>query len=162
MPDIQSTENQKRGALAQIALQKAQILRKISFGEHKRAPKNAVVYIVLAFCFGAIGIHNFYAGYWKRGVVQFLLTLIAPYMLFIPLFFTSVWALLELLFVHRSANGEFMVGNHKLVVLLKLVTILIIVWFASYSELILKDMDLELLQRTGDSIIQVSDMEELK
>ena len=42
--------------------------------------KNGLVYLLLAYFTGTIGLHNFYAGYYKRGGVQLFLTLISFYM----------------------------------------------------------------------------------
>ena len=47
--------------------------------------KNGLVYLLLAYFTGTIGLHNFYAGYYKRGGVQLFLTLISFYMYYIPL-----------------------------------------------------------------------------
>lgn len=39
------------------------------------APDNEkLIYILLAIFCGGIGVHNFYSGYWQRGVVKFCLT----------------------------------------------------------------------------------------
>ena len=121
--------------------------------------KNAIAYVILAFWLGSIGIHNFYAGYWKRGLLQLFLTLSAPYAMFIPLLFTSVWALIELLFVNRAADGTTMSGNRKIVFSLRLLTIVSLLWFASVSETILDKFDIDILQQMGDEITQTIDFE---
>ena len=165
MLDAQKLEELKDKNLIsdeKLKTEKKRLFKRIFARERKSSPKNAIVYIILAFCFGAIGIHNLYAGYWKRGVLQFLLTLSAPYLMFVPLLFTSVWALIELLFVHRSADGEFMTGSHRWVMGLRIATILVIAWFASISDMVLNNVDLDVLQQMGDNIVQSVDMEELR
>ena len=67
--------------------------------------KNGLVYLLLAYFTGTIGLHNFYAGYYKRGGVQLFLTLISFYMYYIPLLVTAFWALAEFLFVNHRAGG---------------------------------------------------------
>lgn len=53
--------------------------------------KSGLVYLLLAYFTGTIGLHNFYAGYYKRGGVQLFLTLISFYMYYIPLLVTAFW-----------------------------------------------------------------------
>ncbi len=89
---------------------------------------NGIVYIVLAFCFGAVGFHNFYAKFWKRGAVQFALTVFAPFMLFIPLLFTSMWAEAELLFVNRDKDGRLFRGSRRIIWGLRMASIILLVW----------------------------------
>lgn len=77
--------------------------------------KNGLIYLVLAYFTGTIGLHNFYAGYYKRGGIQLFLTLIAFYMYYLPLIVTAVWALLEFLFVNHSANGARFRGSLSMI-----------------------------------------------
>ena len=95
-------------------------------GEHKN-PKSGVFYILLAFFLGTLGIHNFYAGFWKRGLTQLFLTLFSPLFLFLPLIITSLWALFELLFKNKSADGHIMSGNRNLIRALRLLALVIFV-----------------------------------
>lgn len=61
------------------------------YEENRRKPaagcKNLVVAGLLALFLGLLGIHNFYLGYKKKGLVQLLLTL-GGFFLFIPSFAT--------------------------------------------------------------------------
>lgn len=68
-------------------------------------PKSAAVYLLLAFFFGFLGIHNFYAGYIWRGLIQLLMTLFAAVFLFIPLLIVGIWVFLEICFVGTDAQG---------------------------------------------------------
>ena len=68
-------------------------------------PKSAAVYLLLAFFFGFLGIHNFYAGYIWRGLIQLLMTLFAAVFLFIPLLIVGIWVFLEICFVGADAQG---------------------------------------------------------
>ena len=67
-------------------------------------PKNRVVYVLLAVALGFTGAHNFYAGYWVRGCIQVLGTLVG-FVMGYGWFVTWGWALLETLFIHRDALG---------------------------------------------------------
>ncbi len=67
--------------------------------------KSAAVYLLLAFFFGFLGIHNFYAGYIWRGLIQLLMTLFAAVFLFIPLLIVGIWVFLEICFVGTDAQG---------------------------------------------------------
>ncbi len=90
-------------------------------------PKSGIIYILLAFFLGTLGVHNLYAGFWKKGLIQLFLTLMAPMFLFLPLIVTSLWALAELLFKRKSADGHIMSGNRKLIWCLRLFAIVIFI-----------------------------------
>ncbi len=90
-------------------------------------PKSGIVYILLAFFLGTLGIHNFYAGFWKRGMLQLFLTLTASLFLYLPLIVTSLWALGELLFKRKSADGHVMSGSRKLIWGLRLLVLIVFV-----------------------------------
>ena len=96
--------------------------------DNEMSPVNGIVYIVLAFALGAIGVHNFYAKYWKRGLIQFLLSVFAPFMLFLPLVFTSMWAEAELLFQNRDGDGRLFKGNRRIIWFLRFASIFMLVW----------------------------------
>ena len=76
---------------------------------------------------GTLGAHNLYAGFWKRGLTQLFLTLFSPLFLFLPLMITSLWALLELIFKNKAANGHIMSGNRKLIWFLRLAAVAVFV-----------------------------------
>lgn len=112
-------------------------------GEHGN-PKSGIVYILLAWFLGTIGIHNFYAGYVVRASVQLLLTLFSPMFLFVPLIVTALWAFAELLFQNKSRGGRRFGGSRIIIRLLRLASI---VWFgfAVYSAVFVQfDIPLEL------------------
>lgn len=112
-------------------------------GEHGN-PKSGVVYILLAWFLGTIGIHNFYAGYVVRGTVQLMLTLFSPMFLFIPLIITALWAFVELLFQNKSRGGRRFGGNRMIIRLLRLASV-ICFGFAVYSAAFVQfDIPLEL------------------
>ena len=111
-----------------LELEQKRRAEKIMAKEARYSNVNGVVYVVLAFCLGTLGIHNFYAKYWKRGVVQALLTLVAHYMLYIPLLFTSIWAEMELLFVNRDYKGNLFKGSRRIIWLLRLASVVVLVW----------------------------------
>ena len=81
--------------------------------------KSRVVYILLAIFLGYFGIHNFYAGYIGRGVIQLLINifldgLIGVFLiLFLPLalipalcyIFLFIWVILEIICVSHDAHG---------------------------------------------------------
>ncbi len=64
------------------------------------ARKNRITFMLLGLFLGAFGIHNFYAGYTARGIVQLL---IACLTLFYGIFISWPWAILEILLVSRDA-----------------------------------------------------------
>lgn len=92
--------------------------------------KNGIVYIFLAWFLGTIGIHNFYAGYWGRGLIQLLLTLFSWMFFFLPIIVTSLWALGELLFENKSAGRIPFAGNPRIILGLKILAVVIL--FAAF------------------------------
>lgn len=122
-------------------------------GEHGN-PKSGIVYILLAWFLGTIGIHNFYAGYVVRASVQLLLTLFSPMFLFVPLIVTALWAFAELLFQNKSRGGRRFGGSRIIIRLLRLASI---VWFgfAVYSAAFVQfDIPLELPTDEDLSIVE--------
>lgn len=103
---------------------------------------NGIIYIILAFFLGCIGVHNFYAGYWKRGLAQLALTLVSPYMMFIPLLFAALWATLEIFFINSSANGCYFSGNRIVIWILRAASALILAWAGMSTELVINNLDL--------------------
>lgn len=120
--------------------QKQRLFRRIDRRDGEApAAKNGIVYIILAWFFGTIGLHNFYAGYVWRGATQLFLTLTSWLFLFIPLLFTAVWAFLEIMLVNHGGNGLFFKGDRRIIWALRLGTILWLVWALYYNDLIFVD-----------------------
>jgi TM2 domain-containing membrane protein YozV len=63
--------------------------------------KNRVAYVMLAIFFGALGIHNFYAGYIKKAVVQCCITVFTAF-LASPVIW--IWAIVEACTVNRDGD----------------------------------------------------------
>lgn len=107
--------------------QKRNLFAKAMKAEGERNnPKSGIVYILLAWFLGTIGIHNFYAGYVGRGVVQLILTLSSPFFMFLPLIVTALWAFAELLFQNKSRNGARFGGRRGIIRGLRIAAVL---WF---------------------------------
>jgi TM2 domain-containing membrane protein YozV len=66
------------------------------------APKSKTLFIVLAILFGHLGIHNFFIGNTKRGVIQLLVSLLTCGIGAIPMW---IWALIEAFTVKQDAQG---------------------------------------------------------
>ena len=54
-----------------------------------------------ALFFGVIGIHNFYAGYKKHGIIKIVL-----FFLCVGLLVNSIWAIIEIITVTKDAEGN--------------------------------------------------------
>ena len=65
--------------------------------------KSRLGYILLGVFLGYLGIHNFYAGYTGRGIVQLLLTVVSCGLLF---FVPMIWAIIEICTVTTDASGK--------------------------------------------------------
>ncbi len=67
--------------------------------------RNRLVYILLALFLGGLGIHNFYAGYKKKAIIQ-LLCVLPGAILFIPAIIEFIWVLVDICTVTKDADGK--------------------------------------------------------
>ena len=72
-------------------------------GAVKVGGKSRVTYVVLGLIFGVLGIHNFYAGYAGRGVVQLLISILSLGFL---CWVTWIWAIIEICTVTKDGSGN--------------------------------------------------------
>ncbi len=110
--------------------------RLVSDRKEEARSRNGLIYLLLAYFTGVIGLHNFYAGYYKRGGIQLFLTLISFYMFYIPLLITSFWALAEFLFVNHGANGMRFRGSRAAIWLCRLAGMVFLFFYARKYEVI--------------------------
>lgn len=73
-----------------------------------KSAKSRGIYIILGLFFGGLGIHNFYAGYYGRGLAQLLIVLILGWIV-IGFVIVGFWVLIELFVVTQDAAGDKMV-----------------------------------------------------
>lgn len=66
--------------------------------------KSRTAYVLLAIFVGPIGIHNFYAGYKGKGVVQLLISVLS--LGFLALF-VWIWNIVEAINVKQDAEGNY-------------------------------------------------------
>ncbi|MBR5130278.1 MAG: NINE protein [Alphaproteobacteria bacterium] len=67
--------------------------------------RNRLVYILLALFLGGLGIHNFYAVYTKKAIIQ-LLCVIPGAVLVIPAIIEFIWVLVDICTVTKDADGK--------------------------------------------------------
>jgi TM2 domain-containing membrane protein YozV len=67
-----------------------------------RRPKSRATYIVLGIIFGALGVHNFYAGYTGRAVAQLCLSVLTLFYLGV---ISWIWAIVEICIVDKDSAG---------------------------------------------------------
>jgi TM2 domain-containing membrane protein YozV len=65
------------------------------------AAKSRTTYILLALFFGVIGIHNFYSGHKKHGIIKIVL-----FFLCVGLLVNSIWAIIEMITVTKDSEGN--------------------------------------------------------
>jgi TM2 domain-containing membrane protein YozV len=66
------------------------------------APKSRTAYILLAVFLGAYGVHNFYAGDKKAGLIKILVTFLTCFIGALPMW---IWAIVEAINVKQDAQG---------------------------------------------------------
>ena len=65
-------------------------------------PNSRIVFILLAVFLGALGIHNFYAGYTGKGIGQLLLTVLT---FGFGCWIAWIWAVIEAVTIQEDARG---------------------------------------------------------
>lgn len=65
-------------------------------------PKTRVVFVLLGIFLGIFGVHNFYAGYVRKGVAQLCTTL---FTCFYGAIVSWIWAIAEVCIVSKDADG---------------------------------------------------------
>ena len=64
--------------------------------------KSKVAFVLLGVFLGSLGIHNFYVGRTKQGVIQLLITILSAGMLSLA---SWIWAIVDICTVNADANG---------------------------------------------------------
>ena len=64
--------------------------------------KNKMVFIILGIFLGEFGIHNFYAGYHVKGIIQLLITILSSGFLSIV---SWIWAVIEVCTISVDSNN---------------------------------------------------------
>lgn len=67
--------------------------------------KSRSAYVLLGIFLGTLGIHNFYAGYTGKGIMQLLITLLTGWLI-IPLIAVWIWVLVEICTVNKDVKGN--------------------------------------------------------
>ena len=75
---------------------------KIQWIFNKNSQKKKVDYVFLGIFVGALGIHNFYAGYKNKAIAQLLITLLSFGLLGIVI---NIWAIIEICTITKDADG---------------------------------------------------------
>jgi TM2 domain-containing membrane protein YozV len=65
-------------------------------------PKTRVTFVLLGIFLGVFGVHNFYAGYAKKGAIQLCVTLLSC---FYGALVSWIWAIIEICTVNKDAEG---------------------------------------------------------
>jgi hypothetical protein len=71
----------------------------------KKSIKQRGIFIILGLLIGGIGAHNFYAGFYGRGVVQLILTILAFAIYPLAAVAVGAWILIELITVSDDSEG---------------------------------------------------------
>ncbi len=74
--------------------------------EKSSLSNNRIAYILLALFFGSLGIHNFYVGRIKQGLLQLILTALGLFTFGITSLIAWIWALIDAVTVKANGSGE--------------------------------------------------------
>ena len=64
-----------------------------------RIQKSKVAYVLLGVFLGGYGVHNFYAGYTEKAVIQLILGILCCGVI------SSIWAIVDVCTINCDANG---------------------------------------------------------
>ena len=70
--------------------------------------KSRIAYILLGIFLGGLGVHNFYAGYKRKGITQLLLTVLIGWLV-IPAMAVMIWVIIDICTVTTDVNGNQMI-----------------------------------------------------
>lgn len=101
MPEMQSMMMQQmmQQQMMQQNTMNQQMINQMK--EMNNSDKSRLTYIIIALFLGAWGIHNFYAGYTGRGIVQLLLGITL-----IGCCITVPWSILDMICTKRDGDGK--------------------------------------------------------
>lgn len=120
-----------------------------------------MAYVLLAYFLGALGIHNFYAGRWKRGLFQLLLTFT---LIGYPI--ARLWSIINIFTIHTDSRAKemqpckvlkYMLGILGLVWYFATLFVLIIGGITGYTEAMRKYR--ETLEQEEQQQVFLSDQE---
>ncbi len=95
--------DESRQALQQMsAVPVSTSMEKLSAQPLPADQQSRVAYVLFGLFLGCIGVHNFYAGYVVRGVIQLLITVLSFGLLG---WISSIWAVVEIIMVSKNAKG---------------------------------------------------------
>jgi TM2 domain-containing membrane protein YozV len=66
------------------------------------APRTRLAYILLALFLGTLGVHNFYSGHTKHGVIKLVLLVACG----LGLIANPIWSIVEIITVKQDAQGN--------------------------------------------------------
>jgi len=67
--------------------------------------KQRIVYILLGVFLGELGVHNFYAGYTNKGVIQLVISISLGWIFGLGLLITFIWSLVDIITINIDAKG---------------------------------------------------------
>lgn len=68
-------------------------------------PPSRVAFVILGAFFGSLGVHNFYIGRVKQGLIQLLITVLS---LGIFSIVSAVWAIIDICTITQDAHGRYL------------------------------------------------------
>ncbi len=76
----------------------------IEYSGYFAEAKSRISYIILGFFLGMLGIHNFYAGYTQKAVIQLLIVLLTGWT-GVTALAVCIWVIVEICTVKQDAKG---------------------------------------------------------
>ena len=74
----------------------------LSVAPYDGKAKDKTTFLVLGILLGALGVHNFYAGYTAKGVIQLCITVLSCGFLGVV---SSIWGIIDAVTVDKDASG---------------------------------------------------------
>ena len=84
-----------------------EIIKDLEDLKPEKSAKQRGIFIIIAILLGALGIHNFYAGYYSKGTKQLLITILGALIVIGPLV-SFCWAIYDAVNTVNDSDGKIM------------------------------------------------------
>ncbi len=121
---------------AEFSARKKLLARRSLRAYSQSKAKSGILYIFFAYFLGMTGLHNFYAGYWGRGLAQLLLSLTSPLFLYIPVLIVGLMVVGEIWFVNHDAGKRPFSGSRSVIWFLRILSIASLAYAFNHAELV--------------------------
>lgn len=75
--------------------------------------KSKAVAALLCFFLGALGVHRFYLGKTGSGIAILVLSILGPFLFFVPTIVVGIWVLIDFIMILCGSLGDYNAPNNN-------------------------------------------------